>query len=445
MKQPVRIALALMGVALAITFALGALMACNSAPQATPTPTKTPRPEDNGPIVQPTFPPAPPDPLPTAAPVVTPVPTAAASPTAETASPTPELPTSTPEPTAPPEPTATPASANPSKPSSGAGLGPVPSREPGVSIFTGLRPADPGVLNRRPLAIKITNDADAQKKQSGLNKADVVVESRVEYSETRFTAIYQSQDTARVGPIRSARLIDVELPVIFDAVLAFSGGVEPVRQLLYNSDIGDHILEQARNGSSFYRDMSVGGLSWNTLFADTATLWRTSTQRGWNVSPQPSAAWGFSEAPPTGGASASRVDLPYPRFRVAWTYNPATGRWLRWSGGGPHMDHTAGEQVSAANVVVLGANHVVTLIVEDGTERRLVNGVCINCSIEIQLWGEGPLKILRDGKVYEGKWVRPERHAAFRFVDAQGRDIPLKPGNSWWQVVPLDMKVTVAP
>lgn len=440
MKNSVRLFGALAGILVVGALVLAALAGCNSAAQATPTPTKTPRLENNNPGVQPTLSPATQAPQPTVISVATPEPTEAPSPT-----PTPEPPTATPEPTEPPAPTATAVAPDPPAPAPGGGLGPAPTRAAGVSIFTGLRPADPAVLNRRPLAIKITNDADAQKKQSNLNKADVIVESRVEYSETRFTAIYQTQDAPRVGPIRSARLIDVELPVIFDAVLAFSGGVEPVRQLLYNSDFGDHILEQARNGSSFFRDMSVGGLSWNTLFANTATLWNTSTQRGWNVPPRPSAAWGFSETPPGGGASASRVDLPYPRFRVTWSYNPATGRWLRWSGGEPHIDYADGQQVSAANVVVLGANHVVTLIVEDGTERRLVNGVCINCSIEIQLWGEGPLKILRDGKVYEGKWVRPERHAAFRFVDAQGRDIPLKPGNSWWQVVPLDMRVTVTP
>lgn len=440
MKSSVRLFGVLAGILVIAVLMLSALAGCNNAPQATPTPTKTPRLENNDPVIQPTLAPATQAPQPTVAPIATPVPTEAPLPT-----PTPDPPTSTPEPTLTPEPTAAPPAANPPVSRPGGVLGLVPAREPGVSIFTGLRPADPAVLNRRPLAIKITNDADAQKKQTGLNKADVIVESRVEYSETRYTAIYQSQDVSRVGPIRSARLIDIELPVIFDAVLAFSGGVEPVRQLLYNSDIGDHILEQARNPSAFYRDTSVGGLSWNTLFANTATLWNTSTQRGWNVPPRPSAAWGFSETPLPGGTGASRVDLPYPRFRVTWNYNPATGRWLRWSGGEPHIDRADGQQVSAANVVVLGANHVVTLIVEDGLERRIVNGVCINCSIEIQLWGEGPLKILRDGKVYEGKWVRPERHAAFRFVDAQGRDIPLKPGNSWWQVVPLDMRVTVTP
>ena len=94
-------------------------------------------------------------------------------------------------------------------------------------------------------------------------------------------------------------------------------------------------------------------------------------------------------------------------------------------------------------MVILGANHVPTLIPEQGT--KLTQGPCSNASIEVQLWGEGPAKILRDGRVYEGKWVRPDRHAPFRFVDAQGKDIPLKPGNSWWQIVPMDVKVNVAP
>lgn len=426
MRIPARVHHALFSGALVAVFLLGTLTGCSTPAQATPTPTKTPRPPATATPVPPTL--APTDVPPTEVP-----------PTA-----TPEPPTEVP-PTETPEATETPAPPTPAPALPGGSLGPPPERQPGVSIFTGLRPDDPSVLNRRPLAIKVTNDADAQPKQSGLNKADVVVESRVEYSETRITAIYQTNSVPRVGPIRSARLIDVELPAIFDAILAFSGGVEPVRQLLYKSDIGDHILEQARNGSSFYRDMSVGGLSWNTLFADTATLWNTSTQRGWNVTPDPSAAWAFSEGAPAGGAAASRVDLPYPRFRVGWAYDSASGRWLRTSGGQPLMDRADGRQVSAANVVVLGANHVITLIVENGTERQFANGVCINCSIEIQLWGEGPAKILRDGKVYEGKWVRTGRHDPFRLVDAQGRDIPLKPGNSWWQVVPLEMKVTVSP
>ena len=250
--------------------------------------------------------------------------------------------------------------------------------------------------------------------------------------------IYHSQGAPRVGSIRSARLIDIELPVIFDAVLAFSGAVQPVRERLYNSDIGDHILEQALNGAAFFRDPNIPMP--HNLFADTATLWRVITQRGWNQRPEPTAAWVFSEEPPPGGAHASRVDLYYPDGTVTWTYDATTGRWKRFIEGRPHVEALDGQQLTAADVVILGANHVPTLILEHGTKD-----IGINRSIEVQLWGQGPLKILRDGRVYEGMWTRPARHAPFRFVDANGNDIPLKPGNSWWQIVPLDMQVSIQP
>jgi hypothetical protein len=320
----------------------------------------------------------------------------------------------------------------------------LPPRQPGVSIFTGLRPADPAVLNRRPLAVKVDNEPEVVP-QTGLSLADVVVESSKERCMTRYTAIYQSQDAPRIGSIRSARLVDKELPVIFDAILSFSGAVEPVRQELLKSDIGNHILEQARSAGAFFRDPNIA-IPFN-VFASTAAQWKFATQKGWNTVPNPTAAWVFSEGAPPGGSSANQIALPIPTFyaqlKPRWSYDSASGRWLRFIGKIPHIDKADGKQLSAANVIVLGANHVKTLIPEQGT--ALTKGDCNNASVQIQLWGEGPAKIFRDGKVYEGKWVRPDRHAPFRFVDAKGQDIPLKPGNSWWQIVPLDAKVTVTP
>lgn len=436
MGIPVRVRRALTLTSLSTVLVMSFLaVGCSSqVGAATPTPTKTPRPE---------LPTRTPSPLATALlPTMAPTDTPAPAPT--------EVPPATDAPAPATAETAAPAEANASSTesvpaadqSSGNNPGPsepLPPRDPNVSPFTGLRPSDPSVLARRPLAIKVANERSVIP-QSGLSKADVVVESRVEFCMTRITAIFQSQDAPRVGSIRSARLLDVELPTIFDAILAFSGAVGPVRQKLYKSDIGDHILEQALNGPSFIRDPNIK-VPFN-LFANTDTLWKTAVKKGWNQTPKPSAAWAFSEAAPPGGKPASRLDVPYPEFKVAWAYDPASALWQRWLGGKPHVEKTDGKQLTADNVVVLTANHVPTLIPESGT--KLTSGPCSNRSIEIQLWGEGPVKILRDGKIYEGKWVRPDRHAPFRFLDASGKDIPLKPGNSWWQVVPTDMKVTVS-
>ncbi len=260
--------------------ALTFLSGCGAAPQATPTPTKTPQ--------------------------------------AATATPIP--PTSTPEPTATPAPTNTPAptdtpaaTATPTQDARVIN----PAQAAGISAFTGLQPDNPAVLERRPLAIKVDNDP-AVVPQSGLNKADVVVETRKEGCLTRFTAIYQSQDAERVGSVRSARLVDKELPVIFDAVLTFSGAVQPVYNILKDSDLGDRLFTQR----TMFRDPNIA-VPFN-LFANTTSLWKTVAERGLDTPPNPTAAWVFMEAAPDGGAPASQVDIPFPRpaFKVKWTYNP---------------------------------------------------------------------------------------------------------------------------
>jgi hypothetical protein len=404
-----RFALIAAGLAILVLSATLFGACAGTPPPATPTPTRTPRPVETS------------TPLPTATPVPTdtPVPTPTLSPTlaataTPAASPTPTVDTSV----------------------------IVPGRDPDISPYTGLKPADPKLLERRPMAIKVANQ-ESVRPQSGLSKADIVVESPVEYNYTRFTVLYQSQDAERVGSVRSARLLDVELPAIFDSVLAYSGGVQPVIDKLEASDFGNRVFHETDAGPGFFRDPDV--VVPDNLFANTVKLAEVVAKKGLNKRPEPAAGWVFSQSAPAGGAAASSISIPYPVSAVKWSYDAASGRWKRDMVGVPHVDKTTGEQLSAATVVILAAPNVKTLILEHGTEMDGQGQACRNCSVEIQLWGEGPAKVVRDGKVYEGKWLRPGRSEPFRIVDAAGKDIPLKPGNSWWQVVPTEMKITTTP
>ena len=98
--------------------------------------------------------------------------------------------------------------------------------------LTGELVADPTMLDRRPMAIKISN-APAQwvRPQSGLNDADIVFEHVTEGALTRFTMLVYGKTPADVGPIRSARMIDLELPAMYDAALFYSGSSEGVKQI----------------------------------------------------------------------------------------------------------------------------------------------------------------------------------------------------------------------
>ena len=117
------------------------------------------------------------------------------------------------------------------------------------NFLTGELVNDPAQLQRRPLAIKISNAPPSfVRPQSGLNSADWVYEHTAEGNITRFTLILYGKDVAQVGPIRSARLIDVELPAMYDAALAFSGASVGVNQRLNAADFASRIIRSADPG-----------------------------------------------------------------------------------------------------------------------------------------------------------------------------------------------------
>jgi len=331
---------------------------------------------------------------------------------------TPE-PTSTREPTSTPEPTVSPANVNP---------------------LTGLTVEDAARLERRPVAIKIANSPAFVRPQAGLSHADVVFEHEAEVRLTRFTAIFYGEDAEKVGAVRSTRLIDLEIPAMFRAFFAFSGASPGIVQRIKESDFADRVLSPDPNWNTegFKRIPYPGRAYEHTLFTDTDTLWKIAEEKGWN-SRQELGGWTFAADPPDDGQPATHLALVYhPRYMsVEYSYDAEVGGYRRSISGEPHTDELTGEQLLADNVAVLYANHVPTDIVEDITAAQPLY------SIEIQLWGDGPMQLFRDGQMYEGLWLRPHREDLVRFVDGTGESIPLKPGRTWIQLVRLDFEIEV--
>ena len=308
--------------------------------------------------------------------------------------------------------------------------------------LTGEIVANPENLLRRPLAIKVSNSPPQYARpQNGLSQADLVFEHVTEADITRFTAIFYSQTPPDIGPVRSARLIDKELPAMYDAALAMSGAHPVVSQRLHASDIGDRILRSHETG--FYR--TGEDKPWeHTLHADPAGLWQALTAHGENRPPEFTAWMTFSTLPPQGGQPATRVQVAYDTYTlVEWVYDPANGRYWRWADGEPSTDANNGEQISAANVILLTAIHEK----DHSICMTHSNGVCSDWPIEIQIWGQGSAIILRDGKQYPVTWLRENRSDMFTFVDAEGNPLPLQIGNSWFQILPhyYENPVTISP
>ncbi|MGB8648533.1 MAG: DUF3048 domain-containing protein [Anaerolineae bacterium] len=402
-----------------------------------------------------------------------------------------EQPTETPRPTETPTatPTLTPTSTpsptlkSPPKPPSGGAvgsdvrfmgqliayfskLGPYPpeppiARPPNVDPLTGLV-VDPVLLQRRPILARLGNDPQARP-HAGLNQADLVFEEMIDqqhgfFSVTRLTAVFLGQD-ATVRPFRSARQVNASLQPMLNGALAHSGAGKGVRFLFSNLPWGTPLtkslnLDDLWFGSSY----CLIGNYWVTRVASTTEhIHETLKAKGLDQA-APLRGFDFSSTAP-GGAPASSVALdhqPWPitTSSVQWKYDPGSGRYLRFSLGAPHNTQqyplngnwggdctpgavTSTEQVSAANVVVLNAEYEPT-DARDFTEDSLGS-----TSVFIELTGSGTARIYRDGVQIVGTWQRPTLQHFFRFVDAGGNVIPLKPGNTWFEITSLGYTPTV--
>src|ERR1035437_7075608 len=114
-------------------------------------------------------------------------PAATVAPTATASSPETAPSTETPTPPPSPSPTITPPFSYPS-----GGLGPA-NFPAGVDPLTGLKVANPALLQRRPMLIKVSNLPRSVRPQWGLSFADIVFEYYTEEGSTRFAAIFYGQ------------------------------------------------------------------------------------------------------------------------------------------------------------------------------------------------------------------------------------------------------------
>ncbi len=324
-----------------------------------------------------------------------------------------------------------------------------------VNPLTGEKVADANALNRRPLAIKVSNYPPEVRPQHGLSQADLVFEHILE-GVTRLTAVFYSQTPELVGSVRSGRYLDLEIPVMYKSFFAYSGSSGGIKLRIQNSTWFNRVMSPdfgvPESGDPFVRIPEDGKAFEHTLFAKPALLYKWAQTHGMDNSRPDLKGMAFSDMPVGPSQPASGVVIsytwrsPHPAETVRWRYDVATGRYMRSADGVAWTDANNNRPISAANVIIVYANHVTDCQIQENPI-----GIDPDCkipgqfSIQIQIWGEGPVQVIRDGKVQSGRWIRVNPPDMLTFVGADGKPLPLKRGNSWFQMVPFDARVQIEP
>lgn len=303
-----------------------------------------------------------------------------------------------------------------------------------LNPLTGLPADDPDDLNRRPLLIKISNfPPSIRPYQIGLNDAEIVWEHLLAGGVTRFSAVFLEGDYEKIGPIRSARLLDFQLTRIYEALFVYSGMAPGTLDVFFEDNV---MIERGIGGSGpcppLCRYPQDGLALEHTLYGDTAQL-RTeyAAEREADLSPAPITGMVFRDATPRPGRPVQSTLVRYRRSLVQWQWDNTTGRWLRFQDGDPHMDTSSGEQISAANVVIIEAEHVEMPFVRDEYWGPP------NYAFDVPLVGTGRVYLLRGGALFRGQWQRETQNAALTFLDARGDTLPFAPGNTFFNLVPM--------
>jgi hypothetical protein len=300
--------------------------------------------------------------------------------------------------------------------------------------LTGEPVAGGAAVPQRPaLAVKVDNYPDARP-QSGLDKADIVFEEPVEGGITRYAAVFQCQDAPIVGPVRSARNIDIGiLGQLGTPLLAHVGGIDPVlanidASPLVNVDLGD------------YANLNIhpaGREAPYDTYATTASLW--ATHPSMTTPPQPLFTYSKTAPGGSGATAVSTVGIDFSGTSdVTWKYNPTTSLFDRFYNGTEPDMLADGVQNSAANVVV----EYVTIFYGPWYENS-EGGLEVQADLYPN--DTGYAEIFRNGVEIPGTWSRSTLGSPTRFLDKAGQVIPLGPGQTWVELVPSTIHVVTTP
>lgn len=280
--------------------------------------------------------------------------------------------------------------------------------------LTGLPAGPDDPIDRPAIAVKVSNSPDARP-QIGLDKADIVIEERVE-GITRLVAVFHSTPSAPVGPIRSARDTDIDLlGALGRPVFVWGGANEGVAGRVATANVVSFNVDPDAAEDKFRDDTRVAP---DNLFIDsTGAFWAKAGDATPARAPLP-----VPQAPPAEdavlpGTPTPAVAVDYGGTQADFVWDVNREGWVRIQDGTPHV---------VADGTVLAPTNVVLLITPYGSAPSDSNSPIAVTT------GTGDATVLIGGNAIDATWSRPTATDPYTLTDdATGQPLVLAPGRTW--------------
>lgn len=296
--------------------------------------------------------------------------------------------------------------------------------EPVVPVVWPLTGVQTDELPERPaVAVKIENSGQARP-QTGLDEADMVWETIIDFDVSRLVAVFHSQQPEGIGPIRSVRPMDMAIVAPLGGPLVYSGGQAGILALVPKAGIQG--MNNDYGAAGMYR-VSFRAAPHN-VYGDVPTFVENADD---DHSALPPEQFAFARVAAQATAVLDGDDATTVSLRLStqsspsWTWDGDSGTWLRSEGSTP-ATVMSGDRIGAVNVVAIVAPHP-----DSGFNAQLGAPVPT-----YELVGEGEGWVATGGKVVEVTWSKAATDEPIVLTTADGATVELAPGNTWIELVP---------
>jgi hypothetical protein len=290
--------------------------------------------------------------------------------------------------------------------------------------LTGLTVENPLLLERRPVMIKVSNWPATGRPHAGLSAADIVFEYYIGYAKSRFLALYYAEDSSKIGPVRSGRMVDPQLTNLFGGILGY-GNADPKVDAVILPGLGDRAL-----AFKYLPCPPMCGVDTHDatgVFADSAAMTAYAVQQGVNNDQPDLFGFHFHPVPPDNGHPGTIITFRFASWSLTeWRYDPDSGKYLWWMEDNqngnlimePMPDRNTGLQIAMDNVIVIFARYI--------EYAPTLHDIQISTVKTPQ-----QALFFRDGLAVEGTWHVPDPNAPMVFQSLDGTPFDLKPGKTW--------------
>lgn len=283
--------------------------------------------------------------------------------------------------------------------------------------------------NNQILVVKI-DDTKVAHPQIGIELADAIYVEQVESGLTRLAAIFSSKLPPLIGPVRSARISDIELLAQYGRVgFAYSGAQSKLRPVLAAANLEN--LSAERNPPSIYgKDPNRPGPV-NMILKPDLLLERANSREETVIDRPTKAPWVFGDAKES-QSIASIVKIKWPNARYELRWNADLEKYLIYFADQPNLA-ASGEHLYADTAII----QLVSITPSIYGDK--FGGV----TPFTKTTGTGKALMLRDGFSYELTWKRESEEDVTTWLDDEGKIANFKPGRIW--VFLTDQQPVVTP